>query len=351
MSSSALAACRRRFRLRFRRRQRSRKVAHDLLRYPASPPSRTPPRGSLNRRQRGSIQGERYPPRDPLDRQPHQPHQCRRRYHAQLDSTLPSPKPSPEDDDAPPPSVRSRATVSSVPQADDKVRCRSFLFVVVLILFVFGLPAAAATGDPARRSPHAGLVQRIGRRRVQKHGRCMAIALRHHAADLIFTGGGLVVHDIHDSARGVVGCAVGPNLQHLCALEALAGTPAGGTINGRGRITLEDGKTLVLRDGHFELLTDEDVDGDARALGIRELETLVTTEIAVSRGKFKGLTAQLSGNNGKGQFYVLVNVDGAISTTRINNRSIGFSIGPDGLRRSPRLRAKQPDRNPEVALP
>ncbi|EJK66878.1 hypothetical protein THAOC_12154 [Thalassiosira oceanica] len=141
-------------------------------------------------------------------------------------------------------------------------------------------------------------------------------------------------------------------LQHLRALgAALAGTLAGGTINGRGRITLEDGKTLVLRDGHFELLTDEDVDGDARALGIRELETLVTTEIAVSRGKFEGLTAQLSGNNGKGQFYVLVNVDGAISTTRINNRSIGFSIGPDGLRRSPRLRAKQPDRNPEVALP
>ena len=138
------------------------------------------------------------------------------------------------------------------------------------------------------------------------------------------------------------------SIQHLRALE---GTLAGGTINGRGRITLEDGKTLVLRDGHFELLTDEDVDGDARALGIRELETLVTTEIAVSRGKFKGLTAQLSGNNGKGQFYVLVNVDGAISTTRINNRSIGFSIGPDGLRRSPRLRAKQPTRDPEVALP
>ncbi|EJK53345.1 hypothetical protein THAOC_27240, partial [Thalassiosira oceanica] len=100
---------------------------------------------------------------------------------------------------------------------------------------------------------------------------------------------------------------------------------AGGTINGRGRITLEDGKTLVFRDGHFELLTDEDVDGDARALGIGELETLVTTEIVVARGKFEGLPAQLLGNNGKGQFYVLVNVDGAMSTTRIKNRSIGFS--------------------------
>ncbi|EJK64994.1 hypothetical protein THAOC_14213, partial [Thalassiosira oceanica] len=138
------------------------------------------------------------------------------------------------------------------------------------------------------------------------------------------------------------------SIQHLRALE---GTLAGGTINGRGRITLEDGKTLVLRDGHFELLTDGAVDGDARALGIGELETLVTTEIVVSRGKFKGKLAQLLGNNGKGQFYVLVNVDGAISTTRINNRSIGFSLGPAGLRRSPRLRAKQPDRDPEVALP
>ncbi|EJK55607.1 hypothetical protein THAOC_24647 [Thalassiosira oceanica] len=146
--------------------------------------------------------------------------------------------------------------------------------------------------------------------------------------------------------------AFSKSLQHLRALGAtLAGTLAGGTINGRGRITLEDGKTLVFRDGHFELLTDEDVDGDARALGIGELETLVTTQIVVSRGKYKGLLAQLSGNNGKGQFYVLVNVDGAISTTRINNRIIGFSIGPDGLRRSPRLRAKQPARDPEVALP
>ncbi|EJK73858.1 hypothetical protein THAOC_04499 [Thalassiosira oceanica] len=141
-------------------------------------------------------------------------------------------------------------------------------------------------------------------------------------------------------------------LQHFRALgAALAGTLAGGTIDGRGRITLEDGKTLVLRDGHFELLTDEDVDGDARALGIGELETMITREIVVSGGKYKGRPAKLLGNNSKGQFYVLINVDGAISTTRINNRSIGFSIGPDGLRRSPRLRAKQPDRNPEVALP
>ena len=68
------------------------------------------------------------------------------------------------------------------------------------------------------------------------------------------------------------------SLQHLRALEAtLAGTPVGGIVSGRGRITLADGKTLVFRDGHFELLTDEDVDGDARALGIGELETLVTS--------------------------------------------------------------------------
>ncbi|EJK64339.1 hypothetical protein THAOC_14936 [Thalassiosira oceanica] len=138
------------------------------------------------------------------------------------------------------------------------------------------------------------------------------------------------------------------SLQHLRALE---GTLAGGTISGRGRITLADGKTLVFRDGHFELLTDEDVDGDARALGIRELGTLTTIELVVSGGKFKGRPAQVLGNNGKGQFYVLINVDGAILSTRIKNRSLGFSIGPDGLRRSPRLRAKQPDRNPEVALP
>ncbi|EJK77250.1 hypothetical protein THAOC_00928 [Thalassiosira oceanica] len=133
-------------------------------------------------------------------------------------------------------------------------------------------------------------------------------------------------------------------LQHLRALEATL-------VNGRGRITLADGKTLVFRDGHFELLTDEDVDDDARALGIGELETLTTTELVVTRGKYKGRPAQVLGNNGKGQFYVLINVDGAISSTRIKNRSIGFSVGPAGLRRSPRLRAKQPARDPEVALP
>ncbi|EJK67721.1 hypothetical protein THAOC_11209, partial [Thalassiosira oceanica] len=126
------------------------------------------------------------------------------------------------------------------------------------------------------------------------------------------------------------------SLQHLRALEAaLAGTLAGGIINGRGRITLEDGKTLVFRDGHFELLTDEDVDGDARALGIGELETLTTTELVVTRGKYKGRPAQVLGNNGKGQI-----------------EASGSRWAPPGCAaaRASALH-KQPTRNPEVALP
>ena len=134
-------------------------------------------------------------------------------------------------------------------------------------------------------------------------------------------------------------------LQHFFTLlKTLAG------FNGQGRITLRGGTVLVSRDDRFELLTDEVVDGVARARAIGELATLLTTTVVASGGKYKGRPLQLLGTKGQFSVMVNVNVDGAILTTWTKMTSIGFWVGPNGRRRNP-SRGVNRYRTAESALP
>ena len=134
-------------------------------------------------------------------------------------------------------------------------------------------------------------------------------------------------------------------LQHFFTLlKTLAG------FSGQGRITLRGGTVLVSRDDRFELLTDEVVDGVARARAIGELATLLTTTVVASGGKYKGRPLQLLGTKGQFSVMVNVNVDGAILTTWTKMTSIGFWVGPNGRRRNP-SRGVNRYRTAESALP